>query len=134
MTKAWIILASLLGTTNTQSHCKAIYLEDQLVTNKGTIKYEVPVNTNKLAKDMEEIDEELGRNHTIFSFSTSFKKLNEMYTIYVPTKGNNLTRSRSTCLEEDLESALIEDILEAGLQNIFRKLISISYIQKKKLN
>ena len=133
MAKAWIWLYfSFLGTTNSQSHCKASYLKKKLVTNKGTIKYEVPVNTNKLAKDMEEIERQLRKNQSEFAFDTTFTKLNELYTIYVPKEGKDLTRSRSTCLEEDLESALIEDILEAGLHNIFRSLISVSYIKKRK--
>ena len=133
MAKALIWLYfSLIGQINSKSHCKASYLDNQLVTNKGTIKYEVPVNTNKLAKDMEEIDRQLKKNTTEFSFDATFTKQNELYKIYIPKEGKDLTRSRSTCLEEDLESALIEDILEAGLQNIFRRLISVSYIQKRK--
>ena len=124
------LLSTLMGCSLSNPHCTTSVTDYELATSQGLYKLQIPTSLAIIKGEMESLQEEINIQQEDFLYSTNLDE--DRKKISVPKVAQDMTLSRAKCLESQMESATIEEILQSNLHKTFRTLKSTSYLTQSK--
>ena len=124
-----LLTSTLIGCSLANLHCSTTHTNNKLGVSRNNLIVEIPTNIKWMSQELDSLEKE-NINSEDFIYSTTFQE--EKRKIFVPSRAMDMTTSRAKCLEEGLDCASIEDILQANLHQMYRTLRSTSYMTNTK--